>query len=158
MEIEISWCCRASELEFLDRLDGDLTIEEVVQVFLILSLEETRVIPEGRLAIECIDILSFFLTLTHEVRLHLDPCLLRKDRNCFSEVDLLDLHEKSYRSPSLPTGETVSNILLGRDNKGWGLLTMKWAESLVVDSCLLRLDISIHDIEDVDTRFDLLGE
>ena len=35
---------------------------------------------------------------------------------------------------------------------------MKWAESLVVHSSLLRLDIPIHDIEDIDTRFDLLGE
>ena len=35
---------------------------------------------------------------------------------------------------------------------------MKRAESLVVDSSLLRLDVAIHDIEDVDTRFDLLGE
>ncbi len=112
MEIEISWCCRASELEFLDRLDGDLTIEEVVQVFLILPLEETRMIPEGRLAIECIDILSFLLPFPHEVRLHLDPCFLREDGDRFSKIDLLDLHEKSYRPTSLPTRETVGNILL----------------------------------------------
>lgn len=35
---------------------------------------------------------------------------------------------------------------------------MKGAESLIVHSCLLRLDIPIHDIEDIDARFDLLGE
>ena len=35
---------------------------------------------------------------------------------------------------------------------------MKGAESLIVHSCFFRLHISVHDIEDIDARFDLLGE
>lgn len=35
---------------------------------------------------------------------------------------------------------------------------MKWAESFIVHSGFFRLDVSIHDIEDVDARFYLLRE
>lgn len=35
---------------------------------------------------------------------------------------------------------------------------MKWAESLVIDTCLLGRYIPIDDIEYLDARFDVLGE
>jgi hypothetical protein len=35
---------------------------------------------------------------------------------------------------------------------------MKRTESLIVDACLLGRYISVHDIEDLDAGFDVLGE
>ena len=74
-------------------------------------------IPCCRITVESIDITSLLLTLAHEVRLHLDPCFLRENRGCLSEIDLLNLHEKSDRSASLPTGEAVTDVLLRRDDE-----------------------------------------
>ena len=115
-------------------------------------------IPEGSILIESIDISSFFLMVSHEVTPELYPCLLREDPDRFAKIDLLHLHEKSDRPPSLSTGETVTDILTRRYDEGGGLLTMKWAESLIVHSCFFRLHISVHDIEDIDARFYILGE
>lgn len=35
---------------------------------------------------------------------------------------------------------------------------MKRAESLIIHSCLLGLDIAVDDIQDLDARFDVLCE
>jgi hypothetical protein len=52
----------------------------------------------------------------------------------------------------------MSNILGRRYDKRGTLFTMKWAESLVIDTCLLGRYIPIDDIKYLDTRFDVLGE
>jgi hypothetical protein len=52
----------------------------------------------------------------------------------------------------------MGNILGRRDNKRGTFFSMKWTESLVVDSCLLGRYIPIDDIEYLDARFDVLGE
>ena len=117
MKPEISRTRRTPELELRNGIKGDLSIEQVVQVFLILLLEEGSMIPCCRITVERIDIASLLLAFLHEVRLHLDPCLFCQYRDCLSEIDLLHFHEKSYRSASLPTGEAVTDILLGRDDE-----------------------------------------
>ena len=157
-EIEITRRGRASKLEFLYRIMGDLAVCEVVEVFLILFVIESFVIPCCGRTIEGIYISSCISLLFLEIIFELDSCLFREDGYRFAKVDLLDLHKEIYRSTSLPTRETVCDIFLWRDDERRRFLTMKGAESFIVDSSFLGLHIAIHNIEDRDAGFDVLSE
>ena len=115
-------------------------------------------IPLSCFFVELVEILASLRLLDRELSLHLDTCLLREYRDRLSEVYLLDLHEEVDRTSSLTTREAMGNILGRRDDERWTLLIVKWAESLVVDACLLGRYISIDDIEYLDARFDVLSE
>jgi hypothetical protein len=52
----------------------------------------------------------------------------------------------------------MSNILGRRDDKRGAFFTMKWTESLIVDTCLLGGYIPIDDIKYLYARFDVLRE
>jgi hypothetical protein len=133
-------------------------MEEIVERSLILREEERLMIPESRITIESIDISTTLGSFLFIVSLELDSCLLGEDSYRLTELDLLDLHQEIDRTTSLATGETMGNIFLWGYDEWWRLLLMKRAESLVVDSCLLGLDISVDDIQDLDAGFDILGE
>lgn len=116
-KIEISWRGRASKLEFFYRRIGDIAIEKIVEIFLVLRFIESLMVPASRLAIECVDISSLCLALFLEIGLQFDACFFRQDRDRFLELDFFDLHEEIDRTTSLSTGETVSNIFLRRNDK-----------------------------------------
>jgi hypothetical protein len=145
-------------LELADCLQSDLSIGEIGEFVRVFREKKSRVVPLSSNLVELIKIFSSFRLLDTILCLHLDSCLFGEYLYRFSEVDLLDLHQEIDRTTSLATGEAMSNILGRRDDKRGTFFTMKRAESLVVDSCLLGRYIPIDDIEYLDARFDVLGE
>lgn len=158
MKPEISWSSRAAKLELSDRLIWDFSLLQIFEIALVLLFPQSFMIPLWCRTIESIYISSCIGFLFLEVCLELDSCLLGEYPYRFTEFDLLHLHDKFDRTTSLPTRETVSDIFLWRDDKWRGLLRVKRAECLIVHSCLLHIYIPPDDIEDTDSRFDVLGE
>ena len=115
-------------------------------------------IPFWSHTIECIYITSSIWTFFLKIRLHFDSCFFREYRYRFTEVDLLYLHQKFQWTTSFSTRKTMSNILLRRYDKWRWFLTMKRAECFIVDTRFFHIHISPDDIEDIDTRFDVLRE
>ena len=154
-KIERSRIRGTSELKSFYNLMRNFSICEIYEIFLIFFLKKCTMIPCCCLTIECIDITSFLIPTLRKICLELDSCFFCEKSDSFTKFNLFNLHEEIDRSSSFSTRKTMSNIFLWRYDKRRRLLTMKWTESFVIDSCFFHIDISRNDVEDIDTRFDV---
>ena len=115
-------------------------------------------IPVGCFSIQRINIFRFIFIIFKKLCLHLDSCIFGKDRRRLTKSYLFNFHEKLYRSSSFSTGKTMGDIFARRDDKRWCFFTMKWTESLIIDSCFFGRYISVNNIKDLYTRLDVFTQ
>ena len=153
---------RESQLKLLDDIIADATATEILltdglSVYVVIQ-DIMEVVPrplvddKHRLTLTLFA-LFFIGELTF---LYLDIVFLRQPAQGFGIGNLLMLHEERHRSTALPTGETMTDILGGRDHERGGCIIVKRTQSLIVDTCFAQCHKLAHHIHDVGSIDDLV--